>query len=287
MSSGFKSKTRIQPFVPFPAGLVPVRVVHRRNRFVIEVTLDNESTTPLALHMPNTGRMSELLVPGTLGMAVLDGGGERKTAGTLLLVQYAERWVSVDARMPNRLFEQALADRFIPSLHDYDGWRAEFPWAGGRLDFKLWNGGHGATGTPSQANPSHAETLHPAGAPRAAEALLPGNTNACPPPMLVETKSCNLVEDGTALFPDAPTERGARHLADLADAVAQGYRAAVVWFVQRDDARQFAPHREVDPAFGEAFDLALGAGVEAYAYRCRVKPEGITVLDEIPVLDAV
>lgn len=270
MSSSLKSKVRSQPFVPFPEELVPVRVVRRRNRFVIEVTADDKSVTPLALHMPNTGRMSELLTPGTLGLAALDGGGKRKTAGTLLLVHYAERWVSVDARMPNRLFEQALRDGFIPSLRGYGEWRSEFPWAGGRIDFKLWTD---ASADADETTATASRPAHPA-----------TNSPVDSPPMLVETKSCNLVEDAIALFPDAPTERGARHLADLADAVAKGYRAAVVWFVQRDDARCLAPHREADPAFGEAFDNALAAGVEAYAYRCRVEPSGITVMDEIPVI---
>lgn len=255
-----------RPFVPFPEGLVPVRFVRRRNRFVVEVLPDWPMGTEgapagpcpgelLLLHMPNTGRMSELLTPGTLGLAALDGGGARKTAGTLLLVRYEGRWVSVDARMPNRLFAAALEKSFMKPFRGLDERRAEFPWKGGRIDFKLWK-----SQTADPARGREKETV------------------------LVETKSCNLVEDGVALFPDAPTERGARHLYDLIRAVKEGHRGAVVWFVQRDDAKSFAPHRVADPAFGEAFDAARAAGVEAYAWRCRVSPEGIEVLDAIPVL---
>lgn len=237
--------------VPFPSNLTPVRIVKRRNRFAVEARPDGgDDAGRLLLHLPNSGRMQELLVPGTPGLAALDGGGARKTDGTLLLVHYNNRWVSVDARMPNKLFEQCLADGCLPAFREYDQWRAEVAWGRGRIDFML-------TSSDGQV-----------------------------PPLLVETKSCNLVEDGLALFPDAPTERGARHMRELIDALREGRRAAVVWFVQRDDATRLAPYREADPAFADAVADARAAGVEMYAYRCRVTPAGIEVLDEIPVVEA-
>lgn len=257
-------------FVPFPDDLTPVRIVQRRNRFAVEARLDARNPWPddagaygpldpsdgagepdrLLLHLPNSGRMQELLAPGARALAALDGGGARKTDGTLLLVRYNQRWVSVDARMPNKLFERCLADRFLPDFREYDRWRAEVSWGRGRIDFML-------TASDDAA-----------------------------PPLLVETKSCNLVEDGLALFPDAPTERGARHLRELIAAVDDGFRAAVVWFVQRDDATRLAPYRTADPAFADAVADARGAGVELFAYRCRVSPAGVEVLDEIPVESA-
>ncbi|HLT57615.1 MAG: DNA/RNA nuclease SfsA [Limnochordales bacterium] len=234
--------------VPFPPDLTPVYVVARRNRFTVEATLKPAGGTVLALHLPNSGRMTELLQPGTLGLAALaPDAASRRTAGTLLLVRYARRWVSVDARMPNRLFARCLEEEGLPPFRGYPSWRAEVRWGQCRVDFLL-------------------------------EA--PGR-----PPCLVETKSCNLVEDGLALFPDAPTTRGTRHLLELAAAVQEGYRAAVVWFVQRDDAAALAPHRTADPDFAHALAHARSAGVEAYAYRCRVDPGGVRVLGPIPVRD--
>jgi sugar fermentation stimulation protein A len=109
--------------------------------------------------------------------------------------------------------------------------------------------------------------------------LLSGNEGLC----YVETKSVNLVVDGRALFPDAPTERGRRHLGELADAVASGHRARAVFIVQRGDAVEMAPHREADELFGEALDRAVALGVEALAYRCRVTPREITITGSIPV----
>lgn len=235
--------------VPFPSNLTPVRIVKRRNRFAVEVRPDGgDDAGRLLLHLPNSGRMQELLVPGTPGLAALDGGGARKTDGTLLLVHYNNRWVSVDARMPNRLFEACLAARALPAWARAVGWQREVRWGHGRIDFRV-------------------------------------DMPAPEPPWLVEAKSCNLVEDGVALFPDAPTQRGARHLRDLAAAVAAGeHRAAVVWFVQRDDAQRLEPHRRADPEFARALAEAVAAGVEAHAYRCLVTEDEIRVLDAIPVV---
>lgn len=278
-------------FVPFPAGLTPVFVVKRRNRFAVEAVFDGDrplevvrrdqaahgggeadeilsakirgvrERSPgdkaepqggrrLVLHLPNSGRMRELLTAGTPALAELDFREDRKTHGTLLVVYYNHRWVSVDARMPNRLFERCVEEQCLPQFAGYDRRQAEAAWGRGRIDFLLTS------------------------------------SDQKRPPLLVETKSCNLVEDGLALFPDAPTERGARHLHELIRGVRDGYRAAVVWFVQRDDATRLAPYREADPAFADAVAAARDAGVELYAYRCRVTPAGIYVLDQIPVVDA-
>lgn len=231
--------------VLLPSPLIPVQLQRRVNRFVVEVVSD-EDGRHLRLHLPNSGRMRELLPPGAKGLAHLDVSPGRRTAGTLLLVHYNDRWVSVDARMPNRLLEQGLEHRALTPFREFTRWRAEIAVDGARLDFLL---------------------ERPDGM-------------SC----LVETKSCNLVEAGVALFPDAPTTRGTRHLEILTAHAGQGSRAAVVWFVQRDDAQQLRPHRDADPDFAAALDKALSAGVEAYAYRCRVTPKTITPLEAIPVL---
>lgn len=284
-----KSTTATRPsnpnpaFVPFPADLQPVRLVRRRNRFTVDVLASDAvpdamsgatgnarghacgdarggagdgGASEIALHLPNSGRMTELLQPGALGLAHIHPQHGRKTAGTLLLVQYNGRWVSVDARMPNRLFARCLETGVLPSFRGYTEWKAEVAWGKSRVDFLLDVAGVATPGNPG-----------------------PGKRR-----FLVETKSCNLVERDLALFPDAPTTRGARHLWELTEAVAKGYRAAVVWFVQRDDARAFAPHVKADPDFAHALKEARAAGVEAYAYRCLVEPKGITVIDEIPVV---
>lgn len=241
-----------------------------------------------ALHLPNSGRMSELLQPGVLGLAHIDGKGERRTIGRLLLVQYEGRWVSVDAHMPNRLFARCLEEGILPPFIGYTVLKAEVPWGQSRVDFLLAR--RPSIRLPSLPSMSPTEErlssgkFSSPGAHGLPAAVLRDLDGAPTESMfLVETKSCNLVVDGLGLFPDAPTARGTRHLKDLIEAVNAGYRAAVVWFVQRDDARALAPHAEADPEFALAFKEARAAGVEAYAYRCLVEPSGMKVLDEIPV----
>ena len=99
----------------------------------------------------------------------------------------------------------------------------------------------------------------------------------------IETKSVTLVIDGLALFPDAPTIRGAKHMGSLAQAVAAGHRAAAVFVVQRDDATAFATNDEADLDFGVAFREALAAGVEAFAYSCRVSERAIDLSCRLPI----
>jgi len=216
--------------------------VARLNRFTVAAR-DAQTGRRLRLHLPNSGRMTELLTPGARGLYHPAGDPGRLTAGTLCLVRHRGRWVGVDAGMPNRLFEALLRAGPAPrrALH----WQREARWGSARLDFLVRT---------------------PAG------------------PWLVETKSCNRVEGGTALFPDAPTTRGTRHLLALARAARQGVRASVVWFVQRSDARRLRPDAATDPLFARAVRQAGAAGVELRAYLCRVTPRRLAVLRPIPVV---
>jgi sugar fermentation stimulation protein A len=153
--------------------------------------------------------------------------------------------VSVDTRVVNRLVPEAIGSGAVPSLRGLSLVKAEHPFLGSRLDF-LARDGEG--------------------------------------PVLLEAKSCTLVEYGMALFPDAPTARGRRHLEALAGAVRQGMKAMVVIVVQREDAEAFAPHAARDPAFAAAFREALSGGVRACAFTCRVERTRITPYREIPVV---
>lgn len=102
--------------------------------------------------------------------------------------------------------------------------------------------------------------------------------------VLVEVKSATLVEDGVALFPDAPTARGTRHLRELTEHARRGGHAAVVFVVQRADAHALRAHASNDPAFAKALRDAARGGVRLLAYACRVTPRGVRLLRRIPVL---
>ena len=228
--------------VKLHAGLVEGRFVERANRFVVKVAMNGRD---VLAHLPNTGRMTELLVPGaTVYAAPAPDVQGRKTAYDLTLVEYAETLVSVDSRMPTAVFREAVNAGSLAGFERYKVDRAEVPLGDSRIDL-----------------------------------LLRGSEGMC----YVETKSVNLVVDGQALFPDAPTERGRRHLGELATAVASGHRACAVFVVQRGDAVEMMPHREADELFGEALDRAVDSGVEARAYRCRVTLQEIRIEGSIPV----
>lgn len=232
----------------WPGKLEQASFVRRDNRFRAWVEHEGEL---ISAHVANSGRLGELLTPGTaVWIRRHDRGSERKTASDLALVAYAGVLVSIDARLPNKLLAEALAANTVPQLAGYGRVTPEVMVGSSRLDFLLSDGSGSQHG------------------------------RRC----WVETKSVTLVEEGTALFPDAPTERGLRHLRELMALHQQhGDRVAVVFVVQRPDATAFAPHPTADPAFAAALLEASQAGVEVYAWRCRVDLAGIALAEPAPV----
>ncbi|MDR7416884.1 MAG: DNA/RNA nuclease SfsA [Armatimonadota bacterium] len=225
--------------LPLPQPLLPGRFLRRVNRFAAEVEVEGDIRR---VHLPNSGRMEELLVPGAA--VRVHPTGSSRTWGTLLLVRHRRRWVGLDSHLPNRLWEEACRAGGLPPVVGVRTWEREVRLQGERVDFRV----------------------------RAADGI-----------WLVETKSCNRVLRGVALFPDAPTARGARHMRLLERLARQGTRAAVVWFVQRDDAIRLRLDRTADPDLAEAGARAARAGVVLCAYRCHVDPRTVRVRDPIPV----
>jgi sugar fermentation stimulation protein A len=212
-----------------PANLVPGIFVRRRNRFAADVVVDGE---PCLAHVPNSGRMAELLVQGAaVLLARAPAASARRTAYSLTLVRHQGRGVGVDSRLPPALVVEAWRQGLLPLPGAYDRVQREVRLGRSRLDLRF-----------------------------------DGPDGCC----YVEAKSVTLVVDGVALFPDAPTARGAKHLGELADAVSLGHGAAVVFVVQRDDAEAMAPHAAADPRFAEALRRAAVQGVGVYAIACKV-----------------
>jgi sugar fermentation stimulation protein A len=224
-----------------PGPLKAARFLRRDNRFRVVVEVGRQ---PVMAHLPNSGRLSELLTPGRELRLASMPHAHRKTPYDLKLVRYAGVWVSVDARLPNPLFAEAFRAESLPGFEGYNRLQAEVTIGDSRIDFLLT---------------------------RLAERCW------------VETKSVTLVEKGIARFPDAPTLRGRRHLATLVHAVERGDRAAVVFVVQRPDAYAFGPHAEADPLFAQALRQALAAGVAILAVRCHVSEDEIFLDTFIPV----
>ncbi len=220
--------------------LVPGRFVRRDNRFRATVVVDGQQHWA---HVPNSGRLGELFTPGRSIWLSPATDPARKTAYDLKLVEYASVLVSVDARLPNPLFHEALEDGTIAGF-DFEQVRREVQREDSRFDFCLTSRS-GVT--------------------------------------WIETKSVTLVEGGLARFPDAPTSRGRKHLGGLEDACQAGDRAAVVFIIQRPDASRFRPNAETDPLFSTALVKAVRSGVTVRAFTCQVSMNEITIGDEIPV----
>lgn len=218
------------------------RFMARNNRFRVTVEVAGQR---VAAHLPNSGRLRELLVPGRRVLLAEQDRPGRRTRYDLGLVEVEDHWVSVDARLPNDLVEEALRDGRLAPFAGYSTVHREAAWGRSRFDFRLEGTGQ--------------------------------------PPCLIEVKSVTLVVEGLGCFPDAVTLRGRRHLIELAEAVTEGYRAAVVFVVQRDDALGLRPHDESDPDFGSELRQRLRQGVEVYAYRCRVDPQRIEIDQPLPV----
>ena len=102
--------------------------------------------------------------------------------------------------------------------------------------------------------------------------------------IFMEVKGCTLERDGHALFPDAPTERGVKHVKHLTYLVSQGYEAAIVLVIQMDTVRCFSPNDETHPEFGDALREAAAAGVKILAFSCQVTPDSLTLWNPVPVV---
>lgn len=194
--------------------------------------------------VPNPGRMHELLIPGTEVVLREVLREKRKTGYDLIGVLYEGQIVSVDSRVPNRLVLEALKNGDIEEVSDYLIIKPEYNYGHSRFDFFLAN-----------------------------------EKEKC----LMEVKSCTLVEDGVAKFPDAKTDRGRRHMIDLMKAKKEAYRALVLFVVQRSDAKVFVPNDETDPEFGKTIRDAALEGVEVYAYYSEFAVNKIVFKEKVKV----
>lgn len=216
------------------------RFLSRPNRFVAYVeTTDGVQT----VHVKNTGRCRELLVPGATVYLERGENPNRKTAYDLIAVEKGSLLVNMDAQAPNRVFaEWAAQGGFVPGVTAV---KREYTFGGSRLDFCLETDGG----------------LH-----------------------LVEVKGVTLEENGEARFPDAPTERGIRHIRELQRAVELGLDATLCFVVQMENMRSVAPNDATHPAFGAALREAAARGVRVCAYECAVTPDSLAIRREIPVI---
>ena len=233
----------------FAAPLIPATLVKRYKRFLADVTMPDGSA--ITVHVANPGAMTGLATPGArVWLSKSDKAG-RKLPHSWELVEAdfgrGLELVGVNTAHPNPLVGAALAAGAIPELSGDDTIRREVKYGkNSRVDFLLESAGR--------------------------------------PPCYVEIKNVHLMrQTGLAEFPDAKTERGAKHLDELGDMVAQGHRAVMLYLIQIGSAKRFALARDVDPKYGAAFDRARSRGVEAMAWKCMITMDGIEIAEPVPM----
>lgn len=223
--------------------LIKGRFHSRPNRFLTVVEVDGKLVNS---HLPDPGRLKELLLPGAeLYLRPVPKDKFRKTRYTTVMVYHKGQFISLVSALPNQFVKESLEQRILPMLRNYKFLKQEVTVGKHRFDFLLE--------TP-QGNPFY-----------------------------LEVKSVTYVENGIAQFPDAVTERGARHAFALADLVEQGQEAGIMFVCQRKDGEVFRPMWERDPRFGNALIHAKSTGVYVWCITCFVSLKSITFFREIPV----
>ncbi len=283
----------------------PATFVGRPNRYLVYAKLE-ESGAFVDAHCADPGRLRELLIPGTRvhispaaapATAPRTPGAPRKTTWDLRFVEHPEngQLVSLDTRVPNRIFEEGWRAGFFPELGRWSQLRREVPHpaplAPALPDPTSANAADSADGgferfmATRKARQKEGHEPHSRADFLLAHAFTPAEPLALPGARCwVEVKSASLVVDGVARFPDAITDRGRRHMLELAALVAGGEAAAVVFIVQRPDADALCAHRATDPAFADALECARAAGVLLLAATCRLTTVEIHLDRHIPVI---
>lgn len=212
--------------------------INRPNRFIAQVELEGRQEM---VHVKNTGRCRELLLPGSEVWLTAPGTPGRKTKYDLVAVRKDTGVLfNIDSQAPNRVIKEWLAAR------NYDRIVPEYTYGDSRIDFYM-----------------EREGLR----------------------FLLEVKGCTLETHGIGYFPDAPTERGIKHLRELARAAGEGYQAILAFVIQMEGVREVRPNVATHPAFGKALEEAKAAGVRVLFLPCHVEPDVLEIVNGVHLYD--
>ena len=210
--------------------ITPGIFLKRPNRFIAEVEIDGQKET---VHVKNTGRCRELLIPGCEVWLTEPGTPGRKTKYDLVAVRKSSGVLfNIDSQAPNKVVKQWL------ETMDYNRVVPEYTYGDSRIDFYMERGKE---------------------------------------KFLMEVKGCTLEVDGVGYFPDAPTERGVKHIRELIKAKKAGFNAILAFVIQMDGVMEVRPNIEIHPEFGEAMNDAKMAGVEILFLTCHVEPDKLEI----------
>lgn len=224
--------------------VVPGVFLKRPNRFIAHVCMHGKEEV---CHVKNTGRCKELLVPGCTVYCAVSDNPNRKTKFDLIAVEKkvesSTLLINMDSQAPNAAVKEWLASGASP-FGQIDLLKPECRHGNSRFDFYL------------ECNKRK---------------------------IFIEVKGVTLEDDGVVLFPDAPTERGVKHVHELIQCHAEGYETYILFVVQMERARYFTPNRKTHPQFADALCEAQNAGVHLLAYTCKVMPDKMTIDKELKI----
>ena len=211
--------------------ITQAKFIKRPNRFIAEVDIEGHKEI---VHVKNTGRCKELLVPGCEVWLTAPGTPDRKTKYDLVAVRKNNGILfNIDSQAPNKVVKEWLAKQ------DYSKVTAEYTYGNSRIDFYMERGDE---------------------------------------QFLMEVKGCTLEIDGMGYFPDAPTERGVKHIRELIKAKEEGYQSILAFVIQMDGVTEVRANVDTHPEFGEALDDAKKAGVEVLFLTCHVEPDELKII---------
>lgn len=213
--------------------------IERPNRFIAKVRLNDEICV---VHVKNTGRCKELLVPGTKVYLEKSDNPNRKTKYDLVSVCKGDRIINIDSQLPNDLVEEFLREEKL--FADISLIKREKVYGASRFDFYI-------------------ETKNRK--------------------IFMEVKGCTLEENGVVSFPDAPTQRGLKHINELMNAICHGYEAYVMFVVQMKDVLYFTPAKNIHKEFADTLKIASERGVKVLAYDCYVDSKNVKICNQVEV----
>ena len=218
--------------------IIAGKFLSRPNRFIATVEINGSTET---VHVKNTGRCKELLIPGAKVYLAASNNSARKTKYDLITVKKGDRLINMDSQAPNTAAREWL---LAGGLGEISELRPETVHGDSRFDFSFMKEG-----------------------------------KRC----FLEVKGVTLENDGVCAFPDAPTERGTKHLRGLTRAAEEGFGSYVLFVVQMENVRYLHPNDATDPAFGKTLREAAEAGVKILAMDCRVTPGSMALNKSLPV----
>jgi len=228
----------------FETPLIKGTIQRRYKRFLADITI--KDIGEITAHVPNTGSMTNCWAEDWPVLISQSDNPKRKLKYTLEMTHNGKTWIGVNTSRTNKVIKQFLLDKEIPGFEDYLNIKPEQKWEQSRLDFFLSDSSSGQ--------------------------------KDC----FIEVKNVTLNKENKALFPDSVSTRGQKHLKDLMLVKSKGFRAAMIYLVQREDVDSFSPAWLIDPVYSALLQEAHIKGVEVYPIQCSLSPQSITLKKILP-----